>query len=621
MVGAYGEVLVMDWGVAMLTTADRRRATEGRVVLGGGAEASQTHTAIAGTPAYMPPEQLQARFSQMGPPTDVYALGVVLYEILTGRRPYVGDPRTLLEQAQAGNVPRLNLPPGSSVDEALEAILVRAMAADPKQRYPDAGALAADIARWREGSLRRERALAVVREAEAILPEIAPKRERARQLRERAAQERARTGPRADMGAYVSAWQLEDEAANLEREASVRTIEVVQKLHGALAHAPDLVEANDLLARIHHQEHREAEHRRDAEQAERHELLLRAHDVGRHADYLAGVTTLTLHTEPPCHVRLCRLEVRDRRLRAVEVADLGTTPLREVELRVGSWLLELDAGDRPVVRYPVHLERSHPWDGVAPGETDPRPIPLPAQGEVGDGEVYVPAGWCRVGGDPRAPGAGVPRQVWVDGFVISRRPVTAAEMFAFLARPAAVAERRQVLRASVGAMRPSWPATGASWTTALACARWLGQRDGHVARIPTEAEWEKAARACGGWFFPWGDTFEPVFAHVRAGAREPTSPRSVDGSPDDVSIHGVSGLAGNVRDWCMDPFVPGGAPSMAGARACEIDPSVHAASRAVRGGSWRLGEDAARAAARAGLPADVGHRDVGFRIVRTWPIP
>ncbi|MFH5806615.1 PAS domain-containing protein [Alienimonas sp. DA493] len=119
LLGAFGEVLLNDWGLA-LTEEDRadareaqrreaaRRRADGEEVptgrLCGGIDA----TGIAGTPAYMAPEQARGDAEDLGPGTDVYLLGAVLFEIATGRRPHAGETLTACLKSAAAN--RLDLP-------------------------------------------------------------------------------------------------------------------------------------------------------------------------------------------------------------------------------------------------------------------------------------------------------------------------------------------------------------------------------------------------------------------------------------------------------------------------------------------------------------------------------
>ncbi len=130
MVGEFGEVYVMDWGLAR--------------VRGGGARAGGS---TGGTLAYMSPEQARCAAEAIDERTDVFMLGGVLYEILTGQRPHgEGSRMELVARAIASRVD----PPERMVDFELPArlcrIAMKALAADPAARYPSAAELARDVA-------------------------------------------------------------------------------------------------------------------------------------------------------------------------------------------------------------------------------------------------------------------------------------------------------------------------------------------------------------------------------------------------------------------------------------------------------------------------------------------
>jgi len=113
---------------------------------------SLTHTgAILGTPAYMAPEQALGARHEVGPPADVWSLGVILYELLTGHRPFEGGSRERTLDLVRKSDPR---PPRSwrpEVDRGLEAIVLTCLAKDPAARFSNAGALADDLDTWLTG--------------------------------------------------------------------------------------------------------------------------------------------------------------------------------------------------------------------------------------------------------------------------------------------------------------------------------------------------------------------------------------------------------------------------------------------------------------------------------------
>src|SRR5262245_48352779 len=151
IVGKYGETLVVDWGLAKaLGRADPAWAAGERALVpsaSGGLAATLPGSAL-GTPAYMSPEQAAGDLDRLGPRSDVYSLGATLYCLLTGKPPFLGeDVGLVLRRVQDGAFP----PPrmlDPSIDRALEAVCLKAMARDPEERYGSTRALAEDLERW-----------------------------------------------------------------------------------------------------------------------------------------------------------------------------------------------------------------------------------------------------------------------------------------------------------------------------------------------------------------------------------------------------------------------------------------------------------------------------------------
>jgi tetratricopeptide (TPR) repeat protein/tRNA A-37 threonylcarbamoyl transferase component Bud32 len=147
LLGPFGEVVVLDWGLAKVLGETEAGGSEPAVDLSGAAVAP-TQPGLLGTPAYMAPEQARGQVERIDRRTDVFGLGALLYEVLTGRAPYPGSDRIdVLARACEGRY----LPVRSVarwVPRPLEAICHRAMASRPGERYPGALELAADLKRW-----------------------------------------------------------------------------------------------------------------------------------------------------------------------------------------------------------------------------------------------------------------------------------------------------------------------------------------------------------------------------------------------------------------------------------------------------------------------------------------
>jgi hypothetical protein len=149
LVGDFGETVVIDWGLAKDLDDLTAESLPGREAAG--SESLTVFGSIMGTPSYMPIEQ--ATGQPLDERADVYAIGAILYQALSGRPPYVGKTASrVLDALVAGPPPRL-----TSVDREvphdLVAIVERAMARDAKDRYPSAKELAEDLRRYLTGQL------------------------------------------------------------------------------------------------------------------------------------------------------------------------------------------------------------------------------------------------------------------------------------------------------------------------------------------------------------------------------------------------------------------------------------------------------------------------------------
>ncbi|MEZ0396285.1 MAG: SUMF1/EgtB/PvdO family nonheme iron enzyme [Anaerolineales bacterium] len=161
------------------------------------------------------------------------------------------------------------------------------------------------------------------------------------------------------------------------------------------------------------------------------------------------------------------------------------------------------------------------------------------------------------------------------------------------------------------------PVVNVSWNDAQEYCRWLREKTGKPYRLPTEAEWEKAARGTDGRIYPWGDDFDPQKCNMAETGLGGTSPVG-QFSPQGDSPYGCADMAGNVWEWCLDGFDEQAYKKRAGGVKDPLGPE-EAGARVLRGGSFLNDRQIVRCAARGrNLPYNFGG-DGGFRVV-VFPI-
>jgi sulfatase modifying factor 1 len=222
------------------------------------------------------------------------------------------------------------------------------------------------------------------------------------------------------------------------------------------------------------------------------------------------------------------------------------------------------------------------------------------------GFARIPAGAFLMGSEQGQDDERPVHRVHVDAFDLSVCPVTRGEYARFLAATAHDAPRDWRDPALAGDDRP---VVGVSWHDAVAYCGWRTSQ-GDPQRLPTEAEWERAARGGrDGEAFPWGDALP---AWIPEGGRGPLAgPWPVAlGEP---TAFGLRGIAANVHEWCADWHDRGYY-----AVSPERNPGGPASGvrRASRGGSWRHAVTISRSAARSKIDPSFRYTDYGFRTAR-----
>jgi formylglycine-generating enzyme len=216
--------------------------------------------------------------------------------------------------------------------------------------------------------------------------------------------------------------------------------------------------------------------------------------------------------------------------------------------------------------------------------------------------VEVAAGWFWMGWEEGGPGERPRHRVWLDGFAIAHAPVTNAEYARFLeAAEAAPPPWWDDPRFS----DPGQPVVGVNWFEASLYCDWLSSASRGRYRLPTEAEWEKAARGgLEGARFPWGNDWP-----ASAGFDRP--PQVTETAANPLGLRALSGVC---HEWCLD-----WENEKYYAASPERNPQgpSHGTRRVSRGGAWRHHDPWSPVAHRSSLPPDLRYSDYGFRLVRS----
>ncbi|MCU0961981.1 MAG: PAS domain-containing protein [Pirellulaceae bacterium] len=151
LLGEFGEVIVLDWGVAKVLSSPDEEGSGQHARLRIEADIDQTLEGdVVGTPAYMAPEQADGRLSQIDARTDIYGLGAILYEILTGQPPFTGRNTVEVLDKVLRDDPTAPHELWPDVPPTLEAACLKALAKDPSRRYASSAALGEEVQTWQE---------------------------------------------------------------------------------------------------------------------------------------------------------------------------------------------------------------------------------------------------------------------------------------------------------------------------------------------------------------------------------------------------------------------------------------------------------------------------------------
>ncbi|RAL21730.1 hypothetical protein DL240_12820 [Lujinxingia litoralis] len=561
LIGGYGEVFVIDWGIAKILDDQDPNFV------------SLPRGALVGTPQYMAPEQAHGLNDQVDARTDVYALGAILYEVLTLKP--VFEARSVLSLlisiVQDAPLPPSSRAPGRDIPRTIEEITLKALAKEPEARYPSAQTLADELNLYLDGVKERERH---EEQARQLVERAGLARTHYQRVRHQLAQViRDRDLSRRELPSWAPArekarlWELEAEVDRLGVETEKHFGEVTRLLSQSLGHAV-LDEARDALAELYWERFLQAEAVGDHATATYFESLVRQHNSGAFDQRLHGEARLHVTTVPStATLQLWRVEEEHRRLHAHPFGSPTVGPEQFEHLPHGTYTLYVEAAGYASLEFPLLLER------LADVELT---VPLWPEDAVPHDFVVVSGGAYRTGAFD---GVSLEQEFTdLPAFAIQRTPVTCGQYVEFLnalasqdpehARQHAPRVRddmpsyfpmidgRYVVPqedSDGDAWDPQWPICIVNRLDALAYIAWRSAQDGRAYRLPNSREWEKAARGVDGRIYPWGHHFDASFCHMRESAPGKPMPRPVGTTPTDRSPYGVLDMAGNIAEWTSTP--------------------------------------------------------------------
>jgi serine/threonine-protein kinase len=552
------QIRILDFGLAKIKSTD----------LFGSFVGAKT-TGIIGSPYYMAPEQWSDEETDKR--CDIYSLGIMLYQMLTGDVPFKGAGIPAIMRKHLMTPPPALAVPGSGISAELEKVVHHALEKEPELRTASAEDFIAEL-------------------EQAVLKSKAKGRARKAKPSKRTSPEVVQSGERDSLSAKVEVRQEPSgPVAAQDINTIVAPIQPVPIEKESVPPAPVAATPSeaDTLRRASEEARRRAEARALLEDSERGDapfINSKPSIPPSSSPRLPGRVAIGQHSAP------------------------GILPAKRFLVPIIGGVVILGL----LVLLPVlYLQK-----GTDQPIVDP-PVPATAPAKARD-MVLIEGGTFTMGSNNASDEAKGEHQVPVKSFYLDKYEVTNAEYAEFIkatGRPApAIDEKDPDQKNSYWtpwngnnppAGRERWPVGSVSAKDAEEFAQWLSKRDGVTYRLPTEEEWEFAARnGAKDSSFPWGNSWE----EGRANLNKKESPKEVGSFPGGATDAGVHDMIGNVWEWTSSK-----------ARFYNNSPVDPAAvkSRVLRGGSFfeKVNSDFHNATDRTWVTEE-RYPLIGFRLAR-----
>ena len=545
LLGKYGEVYVIDWGIAKILHEKM------------GLETTESPSeGLIGTPRYMSPEQARGESGLSDARSDVYALGAILYEILTLCPVFESEQilALLFKVVYDSPTPPCERAADRKIPKILETITLKALEKDPEKRFQSALAFADELEVFLDGvkEAERKKELALIAfehatQVEATYVDV----QKQQALLESQIVELKKETRRGDVDSNEKMWEMEQQFEDFSIEIEYLFGETIKHYSQVLVHEADMGEAIERIGALYWTRFRDAEREGDKATAVYFEGLVRQFNDGRYDELLEGSAFLNIENLPSDRkVILKAYHLVKRRLEAWEVLQIEVS---ELTISHGSYLLEITGEGYAPVRIPFVIDR---------GEKKSIRIPDVLASSIPDNFIYIHEGEFRPSSSSR-------EVEYVGSFAIQKYPVTVEEYLEFIndidpneadaylpksgsSNYFEAKNGKYLLPAADeegDAWDLKWPILSVNYLDAVRYTKWKSESTGLRFRIPTLAEWLKSARGADGRVYPWGSVFNAGYCRMRDTTESRSVPSVVGLHSYDRSPYGVHDLAGNIAEW------------------------------------------------------------------------